>query len=144
MLCSARGEVLHGFPGDFRRGSLWNGVFSPREARVKRKKRRRIAVLRVLRGGSTTPTVVTSLVRCPRFFVNQTVSSGLVSVLVLYRRGSTTPTVVTSLVGCPRFSVSQTVSSGLVPVLVLYRRVTGVTNQSTWLECGGLYFSSYM
>ncbi|MQL78792.1 hypothetical protein Taro_011211 [Colocasia esculenta] len=78
MLCSAKGEVLRGFLGDFRRGSLWNGVFSPREARVKRKKRRGIAILRVLRGGSTTPNVVTSLVGCLRFSVSQAVSLGLV------------------------------------------------------------------
>ncbi|MQL71174.1 hypothetical protein Taro_003464 [Colocasia esculenta] len=29
------------------------------------------------------------------------------------------------------------------PVCVLSESVTGVANQFTWLECGGLYFSSY-
>ncbi|MQL78543.1 hypothetical protein Taro_010969 [Colocasia esculenta] len=38
--------------------------------------------------GSTTPTVVTSPVGCPRFSMSQTVSSGFVPVLVLYRRGA--------------------------------------------------------
>ncbi|MQM03692.1 hypothetical protein Taro_036477 [Colocasia esculenta] len=78
MFCLARGEVLRGFPGDFRHGSLRSGVFSPREARVKREKCRGIAVLRVLCGGSTMPIVVTSPVGCPRFSVSQAVSSGLV------------------------------------------------------------------
>ncbi|MQL77542.1 hypothetical protein Taro_009968 [Colocasia esculenta] len=50
MLSSARGEVLRGFPGDFRHGSLRSGVFSPREARVKWEKHRGIVVLRVFRG----------------------------------------------------------------------------------------------
>ncbi|MQM07656.1 hypothetical protein Taro_040495 [Colocasia esculenta] len=72
------GERSCGFPGGFRRGSSRVGVFSPREARVKRKKCRGIAVLHVLCGGSTTPTVVTSPVGCPRFSVSQAVSSGLV------------------------------------------------------------------
>ncbi|MQM05387.1 hypothetical protein Taro_038188 [Colocasia esculenta] len=80
------GERLCGFPGGFRCGSSRVDMFSPREARVEREKRRGIAVLRVLREGSTTPTVVTSPVGCPRFSVSQAVSSGLVSVLVLYRR----------------------------------------------------------
>ncbi|MQL98739.1 hypothetical protein Taro_031458 [Colocasia esculenta] len=73
-----RGERSCGFPGGFRRGSLRVGVFSPREARVKRKKHRGIAVLRILHGGSTTPTMVTSPVGCPRFSVSQAISSGLV------------------------------------------------------------------
>ncbi|MQM09555.1 hypothetical protein Taro_042430, partial [Colocasia esculenta] len=80
------GEVLSGFSGAFRRGSLRFGVFSPQEARVEQEKHRGIVVLRVLHGGSTMPTVVTSPVGCPRFSVNQAVSSGLVPVLVLYRR----------------------------------------------------------
>ncbi|MQM11476.1 hypothetical protein Taro_044387 [Colocasia esculenta] len=41
---------------------------------------------RAISGRSTTPTVVTSPVGCPRFSVSQAVSSGLVPVLVLYRR----------------------------------------------------------
>ncbi|MQL75368.1 hypothetical protein Taro_007739 [Colocasia esculenta] len=61
----------------------WVGVFSSREARVKWKKRRGIAVLRILCGGSTMPTVVTSLVGCPRFSVSQAVSSGLVPRMVI-------------------------------------------------------------
>ncbi|MQL85263.1 hypothetical protein Taro_017783, partial [Colocasia esculenta] len=43
---------------------------------------------------STTPTVVTSSVGCPRFFVSQAVSSGLVPVLVLYHRDVTGPQLV--------------------------------------------------
>ncbi|MQM13246.1 hypothetical protein Taro_046168 [Colocasia esculenta] len=46
-----QGEVLHGFSGAFRRGSLRFGMFSPREAHVEREKRRGIAILRVLRRG---------------------------------------------------------------------------------------------
>ncbi|MQM09874.1 hypothetical protein Taro_042754 [Colocasia esculenta] len=107
-------EVLRGFPGVLRCGSLRFGVFSPRGVCVEREKHCGIAVLRALHGGSTTRTVVTSPVGCPWFSVIQAVSSGLVPVLVLYRRGSTTPTMVTTPVGCPRFSVSQAVSSGLV------------------------------
>ncbi|MQM16949.1 hypothetical protein Taro_049914 [Colocasia esculenta] len=72
------GELLRGFPGVFRRGSLRFGVFSLRGVRVKRGKRRGIVGLCVLSGGSTTPTVVTCLVGCPRFFVSQAVSSGFV------------------------------------------------------------------
>ncbi|MQL76652.1 hypothetical protein Taro_009036 [Colocasia esculenta] len=52
-----QGEVLCGFPGVIRHGSLWRGMFSPREARVEREKRRGITVLRVLRGGRVTPPV---------------------------------------------------------------------------------------
>ncbi|MQL92647.1 hypothetical protein Taro_025269 [Colocasia esculenta] len=73
-----QGEVLRGFPGVFRCGSLWRGMFSPWEARVEWEKRRGIAVLCVFHGGSTTPTVVTSPVGCPSFSVSQVVSSGLV------------------------------------------------------------------
>ncbi|MQM18405.1 hypothetical protein Taro_051396 [Colocasia esculenta] len=77
----SRGGALRVF-----RGILGFGVFSLRELRVKRGKHREIVGLCVLRGGSTTPTVVTSPVGCPRFSVSQAVSLGLVSVLVLYRR----------------------------------------------------------
>ncbi|MQM20918.1 hypothetical protein Taro_053948, partial [Colocasia esculenta] len=66
------------FSGAFRRGSLRFGMFSPRGVRVKWGKHREIVVLHVLHGGSTTPTVVTSLVGCPRFSVSQVVSSELV------------------------------------------------------------------
>ncbi|MQL75603.1 hypothetical protein Taro_007988 [Colocasia esculenta] len=48
-----QGEVLRGFPGVIRRGSLWRGMFSTREARVEQEKRRGIAVLRVLPGVRT-------------------------------------------------------------------------------------------
>ncbi|MQL79032.1 hypothetical protein Taro_011465 [Colocasia esculenta] len=53
-------------------------MFSPRETRVEQEKRQRIAVVRVLCGGSMTDTVVTSLVGCPRISVSQAVSLGLV------------------------------------------------------------------
>ncbi|MQL97991.1 hypothetical protein Taro_030690, partial [Colocasia esculenta] len=53
-------------------------VFSPQEARVERGKHQGIVGLRILRVGSTTPTVVNSPVGCPRFSVSQAVSSGLV------------------------------------------------------------------
>ncbi|MQM06133.1 hypothetical protein Taro_038953 [Colocasia esculenta] len=115
-----------------------------------------VYVVCVCVASSTMPTVVTSSVGCPRFCVSQ----GHVFVL-----GACPSTCVV-----PSRSVSSILDT-LTPVFEFYIRlrerrqwdsdlelrpgslevsgmglrlcVAGVANQSTWLECGGLYFSTY-